>query len=386
MAFKNVIDISQWNTITNYATLAKSVDGVILRAAYRGSGTGKMVTDGSFVKNITNLYKLNVPVGIYVFSTALTPAEGAAEADYGINLIQSLKIDVSFPIIIDTEYCNSSHTGRSDKLTKTARTAAILGFCEECVKRGYIPSIYASDSWYSGQLDMSQLTKYGKWVASYGRTPTVVTNSIGWQFTSRATVAGMSAAVDQDHWYLTIGKVFRPVANTATTTTTTTTVKTTTTTNLTDGAAINLKNTGLYASSNATSPVAYKTGTYYIWNKTVVNGKIRITNKASNANKLGMVSGWINVPTTIVKAPVKVVSAAPVQAPLVLSAGKPITLNGDPLYAASASRFTITRKTGIYYIWNPTVINGRVRITNVASNANKMGRITGWVNVKDINN
>ena len=38
---KKVRDISKWNTVTNYASVVKESDGVIVRIAYRGSSTGK---------------------------------------------------------------------------------------------------------------------------------------------------------------------------------------------------------------------------------------------------------------------------------------------------------------------------------------------------------
>ena len=39
---KKVRDISKWNTVTNYASVVKESDGVIVRIAYRGSSTGKI--------------------------------------------------------------------------------------------------------------------------------------------------------------------------------------------------------------------------------------------------------------------------------------------------------------------------------------------------------
>ena len=59
------------------------------------------------------------------------------------------------------------------------------------------------------------------------------------------------------------------------------------------GQKITLKEAPLYASSSTTKVSSYKTGTFYLWSDEVVNGRIRITNKASNVGKSGQVTGWI---------------------------------------------------------------------------------------------
>ena len=44
-----VIDLSTYNTVSNYATAARNVDGVIIRAGYRGYGSsGTLSTDKKF--------------------------------------------------------------------------------------------------------------------------------------------------------------------------------------------------------------------------------------------------------------------------------------------------------------------------------------------------
>lgn len=59
------------------------------------------------------------------------------------------------------------------------------------------------------------------------------------------------------------------------------------------GAAISLKNTPIYYSSTSTKESFKKTGTYYIWDASVINGKIRVTNTKSYVGKSGKVTGWV---------------------------------------------------------------------------------------------
>ncbi len=64
---------------------------------------------------------------------------------------------------------------------------------------------------------------------------------------------------------------------------------------ITAGAAVKLDKTKLYSSSTASSASTTKTGTYYIWNASIVNKRVRITNSKSNVGKSGQVTGWVNV-------------------------------------------------------------------------------------------
>lgn len=61
------------------------------------------------------------------------------------------------------------------------------------------------------------------------------------------------------------------------------------------GAAVALKNTKVYYTSTSASASFTKTGTYYLWDSSVVKGRIRITNAKSRVGKSGQVTGWVNV-------------------------------------------------------------------------------------------
>jgi predicted phage tail component-like protein len=69
----------------------------------------------------------------------------------------------------------------------------------------------------------------------------------------------------------------------------------TTTAKVEKGAKVSLNKTSLYVSSDASSSVGTKTGTYYLWDGSVKNGRIRITNSSSNVGKSGQVTGWVKV-------------------------------------------------------------------------------------------
>lgn len=66
-----------------------------------------------------------------------------------------------------------------------------------------------------------------------------------------------------------------------------------------------------------------------------------------------------------------------------LSAGTKLTLKNTPLYVSSTTKNKASSKTGTYYVWNSTVANGRIRITNKTSNVGVSGQVTGWIDVED---
>lgn len=81
-------------------------------------------------------------------------------------------------------------------------------------------------------------------------------------------------------------------------------------TTLKNGTKLSLKNVSIYISSTAKTKTNTRTGTYYVWSTTAVNGRIRITNSASKVGKTGQVVGWINVDDA--KNAISIVAATPV--------------------------------------------------------------------------
>lgn len=67
------------------------------------------------------------------------------------------------------------------------------------------------------------------------------------------------------------------------------------TTTLDAGTKLNLDGVKIYKSSSATSDSGTKTGTFYVWSKNQIKGRIRITNAESRVGVDGQVTGWIDV-------------------------------------------------------------------------------------------
>lgn len=67
-----------------------------------------------------------------------------------------------------------------------------------------------------------------------------------------------------------------------------------------------------------------------------------------------------------------------------IKSGAAISLKNTPVYYSSTSTKESFKKTGTYYIWDASIISGKIRITNTKSNVGKSGRVTGWVKTSDI--
>lgn len=201
MATYNVLDVSKFNTVSDYDKAFKEIDGVIIRCGYRGYGvSGTMTVDNLFNTHI-NGFKDKTKIGVYWFTQAISEAEAIEEANYAYNIFKKYNID--FPVYIDSEYANNSHSGRADKLNKSTRTSIIITFCDRIKELGYKAGVYASESWFLSNLDLKQLQdkKYSIWVAKYSENKPSFDGYDGWQYTSSGTIRGINENIDLSIFY-----------------------------------------------------------------------------------------------------------------------------------------------------------------------------------------
>ena len=193
------IDVSYAQGAIDWNRVVKAgIKFAIIRAAFRGYGTGRIVADEWFERNIKGAIAAGIKVGVYFFSQAINAEEGREEADYIINQVKKYKI--SLPIVIDTEYV-SAPNARANSISKEIRTEAVKAFCARVYERRYTALIYASTSWLNNQLDMSKLSIYKVWVAQYYSHVTYGGEFQCWQYTSSGSVPGINGRVDMNYWY-----------------------------------------------------------------------------------------------------------------------------------------------------------------------------------------
>ena len=199
------IDISKWQTPSkiNYRTLAKQIDGAILRI-----GTGDRVSKKELIKDIhfdrhySALRDKGVPMGVYWYSCAVNYDEGVEEAKEALKILGDRKLDL--PIYFDTEDRNFQY--KAWKLDKSAITQAAKGFCETIENSGRKAGIYASASWLNHQMNMKELSSYELWVANYvgiynfDKPPVYNGQFKMWQYSSKLKLKGFNDGPIDSNW------------------------------------------------------------------------------------------------------------------------------------------------------------------------------------------
>ena len=196
------IDVSTYQgTIDWQAVKDAGIDYVIVRAAYRGYETGKIVPDDLYEQNIRGAADAGLHVGVYLYSQALSEHEAEEEADYLLSLIEGLPVD--YPVVYDQEEYTADKA-RTDGLTGEQATLNALAFCRRVHEACYITMIYTNNDWATTMYDMERLDHYPVWYADYTSAPTLPGGFAMWQYTDSGQVPGITGPVDLNLLFLPI--------------------------------------------------------------------------------------------------------------------------------------------------------------------------------------
>lgn len=186
------IDVSKYQGDINWSQVKQDgIEFAIIRVGYRGYGTGKIVMDPYFKKNIEGALANNIHVGVYFYSVAKNEMEALEEANFTINAIKGYNI--TYPVAFDLEDFNRHRLSNVsyDQLNKNAIT-----FLNRIRSAGYTAMHYGSKNTFGPIWNMNNLNKYKVWLAHY----TDKTNYAGkyniWQYTSNGIVKGINGRVD----------------------------------------------------------------------------------------------------------------------------------------------------------------------------------------------
>lgn len=197
---RRFMDISQFNTILDWSKVKANVPGVVIRLGYRGCSTGTIALDPKFSENVRACEAYGIPYGIYFFPCSINDAEAHAEAKF---IIQSAsKLNLSFPIYLDSEVVQRDRSGRSDRLSKDVRTRLLNIIMQDLKAAGYNCGVYASTNWWYNNLNDSDIVSgCSRWVAQYAASCTYKGTKDLWQYTSQGSVPGVSGRVDLSYVY-----------------------------------------------------------------------------------------------------------------------------------------------------------------------------------------
>ena len=198
------IDVSKYQGTIDWTKVKESgVDFAMIRVGYRAKSTGEIFEDPTARYNMQEAQAAGIKIGAYFFSSAITPEEAKAEADFTAEIIAKYKI--TYPVAFNCEDFLSPDS-RQYGLDATQRTELACAFLDEIAKAGYTPMFYASKGELDGNAQWNTGTlasKYKIWVAQYPETPYPATTASSytgthdmWQYTSQGNVDGISKKTD----------------------------------------------------------------------------------------------------------------------------------------------------------------------------------------------
>lgn len=189
------IDVSAWNGNIDWKTVADYGMGfAILRITEKGNKT-----DSTFERNYKGCTQHGIPVGVYKYSYAKSPAQAEQEAEDVLKVLNKRKLD--FPVFYDLEWSEQR------KLGSTAVEKIALAFLKKIQAAGYKVGIYCNADWYQNVLTAA-LKKYDCWIARYPANDNGTLQErlrpevgVGWQYSSKATIPGIGTKVDRNVFY-----------------------------------------------------------------------------------------------------------------------------------------------------------------------------------------
>ena len=189
------IDVSAYNTVTNYQEVAKEgIRVAILRITEKGHAV-----DPTFERNDKGFREAGIKTGVYKYSYALNVSQAQEEARKVLGVLKGRTLD--FPVFYDMEW------SQQRILSKGELTDIVKAFREVIVEGGYSFGIYCNLDWYRNVLDTKALP-YDYWLAAYPYNDRgVIVESlrpsvgIGWQYSSKGRLKGITGDVDMDVFY-----------------------------------------------------------------------------------------------------------------------------------------------------------------------------------------
>ena len=195
------IDVSHYQGDVDWTAVASSgVEFVIARVGGRGYTEGKLYDDAKFHEYADGAARAGLQVGAYFFSQAISVQEAQEEACHVLEQLRGHSI--TGPVVFDWEVIGKS-SARTYGIETGVLCECAKAFCDIIRAAGYDTMIYINN--YAGYVkyDLSELTAYPLWYASYDKdAPEFYYDFAMWQYTSKGSVPGIKGNVDMDLWFI----------------------------------------------------------------------------------------------------------------------------------------------------------------------------------------
>lgn len=210
-----IMDVSRWQGSIDWDKVKASglVSGVMLRALGNSAedAPSKPYIDPTFERNYRECQRLGIPCGVYYYCKAVNTAEADAELALLRKVLTGKTVQLPVAVDIEDKYVQAP----LDKQTLTDIAAHALGTVE---RWGFYALLYVGLNFAQTELYMggAALRKYDVWLARYPRDkretkpedkPKTDFAFGMWQYTSTASVPGVSGDVDLSHAYKDYAKI-----------------------------------------------------------------------------------------------------------------------------------------------------------------------------------
>lgn len=188
------IDVSKEQGVIDYNKVKKSgVDFAMIKVGARGYGTGRIIMDDNFEKNIKGAVDAGLSVGVYFFSQAINEAEALEEANFVLEKVKDYKI--TYPVAYDMEQITGD-TARTAELSQEVKSKIASVFLKTMSDSGYKTVIYGNKEWLLQKINLSLLSEYNIWLAQEADIPDYPYKFSMWQYSTQGTISGISGKVD----------------------------------------------------------------------------------------------------------------------------------------------------------------------------------------------
>ncbi len=187
------IDVSVHNGVIDWNKVKGQIDYAIIRCGYGSDQTNQ--DDKYFKRNVEECIRLDIPLGVYLYSYANTLEKANSEAKHVLRLVKQYKDKVTMGIWYDIEDKIQANLG------KNSLKDIITTFCNEIENNGHFVGIYANKNWLENKIDNSLKERYVIWIAQYNSKCTYNEKYHMWQYTSDGFVEGINGRVDMNYSY-----------------------------------------------------------------------------------------------------------------------------------------------------------------------------------------
>lgn len=189
------IDVSRYQENIDFERVKNSgVEFVIIRIGVQSGAKKDVSIDSYYLENIKKAKEAGLLVGVYLYSTAISPEIAKEQAKWVIKTLDGVKLD--FPIAFDWE---NWQYFREYEISLYDLSKSYLSFAEEIEKNGYKAMLYGSKYYLENMwLDKGN---YPVWLAHYTDKTNYSGDHIMWQYSAIGEVDGINNAVDLDVYY-----------------------------------------------------------------------------------------------------------------------------------------------------------------------------------------